>query len=243
MLGWVAVTGSAPFICGTLIQGLLILNVSSYEPERWHGTLFYWFILILCTVACTLCSNVLPLLQKLSMTLHVVLFLALIITMSVVSPAKNTTEFVFTTFYNYSGWSNDGLAWCIGLLSSAYVLIGYDGAMHLSEEMQGAATQVPWAMTGAVLVNGVMGFAFLIALLYCMGDVNSVVNTPTGFPIIQMFLNITGNMAATTVMTASILFMAFLATIGLLTSAGRMVWSFARDKGELEARRKKKDPA
>ncbi|KAF9879584.1 hypothetical protein CkaCkLH20_03127 [Colletotrichum karsti] len=231
-LGWISFAGSAPFIAGTQIQGLLVLNYpDSYTFERWHGTLLYWAVLVCSACVCVFCSRILPLLEKITMGLHIGFFVIILIAMVVVAPEKHSAAFVFTTFENNSGWSNDAVAWCIGLLSCCYVLAGYDGATHLSEEMDDAAVGVPHAMVGSVLINGVLGFAFLIALLFCMGDVDSALATSTGFPIIQIFYNITGNLAATNAMTAAITIMAAISTVPLLTSAARMMWAFASDQG------------
>ncbi|KAK1515847.1 uncharacterized protein CCOS01_13045 [Colletotrichum costaricense] len=231
-LGWVALAGSAPFLAGTQIQGLLILNYpDSYTSERWHGTLLYWAILLGSALVCIFCSNILPLLEKITMTLHVGFYLVILIVMAVVSPTKHSASFVFATFENNSGWSNDGIAWCIGLLSCCYVLAGYDGATHLSEEMENAQVGVPRAMVGCVIINGALGFTFLITLLFCMGDIESALNSTTGFPIIQIFYNITGSLAAANALTAAVTIMAIVSTIPLITSAARVMWAFARDQG------------
>ncbi|KXH56751.1 hypothetical protein CSAL01_03195 [Colletotrichum salicis] len=184
-LGWVALAGSAPFLPGTQIQGLLIFNYpDSYTSERWHGTMLYWAILLSSALICIFCSNVLRLLEKITMALHVGFYLIILIIMAVVSPTKHSASFVFATFGNNSGWLNDGIAWCIGLLSCCYVLMGYDGATHLSEEMDNADIGVPRAMVGCVVINGALGFKFLITLLFCMGDFELALSSPTGFPII-----------------------------------------------------------
>lgn len=231
--GWITVSASAPFLAGTMIQGLLVLNLSpdNYTFERWHGTLIYWAILLGAACICIFCSDMLPLLEKLSMALHIGLFFVIIIVMCVVSPTKNSAAFVFTSFENNSGWSNDGVAWCIGLLSFCYVVIGYDGATHLSEEMHNAATGVPRAMVSAVVINGALGFAFLVAILFCMGDIASALDTNTGFPIIQIFYNITGSKGAASAMSSAVVLMASLSTIPLVASAARVMWAFARDQG------------
>ncbi|KAK1675403.1 amino acid/polyamine transporter I [Colletotrichum godetiae] len=231
-LGWVALAGSAPFLAGTQIQGLLIFNYpDSYTFERWHGTMLYWAILLGSALVCIFCSNVLPLLGKITMALHVGFYLIILIVMAIVSPTKHSASFVFATFGNNSGWSNDGIAWCIGLLSCCYVLMGYDGATHLSEEMENADIGVPRAMVGCVVINGALGFTFLITLLFCMGDIELALNSPTGFPIIQIFYNITGTLAATNALTAAVTIMATISTISLITSAARVIWAFARDQG------------
>ncbi|RGP78393.1 hypothetical protein FLONG3_3529 [Fusarium longipes] len=231
-LGWVALAGSAPFLCGTQIQGLIVLNDPEYVFERWHGTMLFWAVLIGAAAICILCSNALPLIEKLTLVIHVGFFIIIIITMAVVSPTKHTPEFVFTKFENNSGWANDAVAWSIGLLSSCYVLIGYDGATHLSEEMEKAETGVPRAMVGCILINWPLGFAFLLVVLFYMGDVASALNTPTGFPIIQIFYNMTGSVTAATCLAGAITAMAALSTVPLITSAARIMWAFARDGGQ-----------
>ncbi|KAF5571404.1 HNM1-choline permease [Fusarium phyllophilum] len=231
-LGWIASAGSAPFLAGTQIQGLLVLNYpDSYDFQRYHGTLLFWAVLLGSACICIFCSNKLPLIEKLTLVLHVTFFIAIIVTMAVTSPTKHSAEWVFSHFENNSGWGNDAVAWSIGLLSSCYVLIGYDGATHLSEEMSNAEMGVPRAMVGCILVNGPLGFAFLLIILFFMGDISAALATPTGFPIIEIFLHMTGSVAAATTMTAMITVMACLSTVPLLTAAARIMWAFARDGG------------
>ncbi|KAF4433762.1 HNM1-Choline permease [Fusarium acutatum] len=231
-LGWIASAGSAPFLAGTQIQGLLVLNYpDSYVFQRYHGTLLFWAVLLGSACICIFCSNKLPLIEKLTLVLHVTFFIAIIVTMAVTSPTKHSAEWVFSHFENNSGWGNDAVAWSIGLLSSCYVLIGYDGATHLSEEMNNAEMGVPRAMVGCLLVNGPLGFAFLLIILFFMGDISAALATPTGFPIIEIFLHMTGSVAAATTMTAMITVMACLSTVPLLTAAARIMWAFARDGG------------
>ncbi|KAJ4247458.1 hypothetical protein NW762_013133 [Fusarium torreyae] len=232
-LGWVALAGSAPFLAGTQIQGLLVLNYpDSYTFERWHGTMLFWAILIGSACICIFFSNSLPLIEKLTLVLHIGFFIIILVVIATVSPTKHSAEFVFAHFENNSGWGNDAVAWSIGLLSSCYVLIGYDGATHLSEEMERAETGVPRAMVGSILINGPLGFGFLITVLFFMGDIASALNTPTGFPIIQIFYNVTGSIAAATALTGAITAMASLSTVPLITSAARIMWAFARDGGK-----------
>lgn len=49
------------------------------------------------------------------------------------SPTRNSAKFVFATFLNETGWDNNGIVWILGLLQSAYALVGYDVVAHLSE--------------------------------------------------------------------------------------------------------------
>ncbi|PCH07908.1 Amino acid/polyamine transporter I [Penicillium occitanis (nom. inval.)] len=228
--GWISFTASAPFLAATMIQGLMILNLPSYEPQRWHGTLLYWALVGLSTIINIWGSRLLSVVEGLSLFVHLAAFLANFIIILVVTPAKNSASFVFTLYENNSGWSSDGVAWSIGMLSSCYVLTGFDGAIHLAEEMPYPEVAVPYCMLSSVAINGTLGFAFVLAILFCMGDIEAALDTDTGYPIIEILRYITGSTAASTAMTCTLILMAVLATVALIPSASRMVWSLARDR-------------
>ncbi|KAE8164610.1 amino acid/polyamine transporter I [Aspergillus tamarii] len=228
--GWIAVAASAPFLSGTMIQGLLVLNYDDYVFQRWHGTLIFWAILIISAMINIQGSRLLPLVENISLGFHVVAFIIVLVVICVVSPTKHIPEFVFVDTINNSGWGSNGIAWCVGMLCSCYVLVGYDGAIHLCEEMKSPRADIPIAMIGTILINGTMGFGFLVAILFCMGDLNTALDTTTGYPIIEIFYNITRNTRSATALCSTIVIMAGLASISLLTSASRMVWVLARDK-------------
>ena len=78
-----------------------------------------------------------------------------------------------------------------------------------------------------------MTLPFIIALLYCIGDVNEVLSSPLGLtsPFTQIMYNITDNTGGTIFMALISTYVAFAAGIDLYGAAGRMVWCLARDKG------------
>ena len=78
-----------------------------------------------------------------------------IISIVLLSTSKKTkADFVFTEFQNETGWS-DGMAWILGLLQSALSLIGFDAALHMTEEMPRPSVDAPRAIMYAVAVGGV----------------------------------------------------------------------------------------
>jgi choline transport protein len=86
-------------------------------------------------------------------------------------------------------------------------------------------------MLASIVINGIMGFGFLLAILFCMGDITEAMQTATGYPIIEIFYQISGNRATTSAMSCALIVPAVFATILLLLTASRMVWSFALDAG------------
>lgn len=101
----------------------------------------------------------------------------------------------------------------------------------MAEEVQNASIAVPWSMVCTVLINGVLGFAVVLALCFCMGDLDTAITSPTGYDFIEIFFNATRSHVGTSVMSAILITLVICATFGFLASASRQTWAFARDKG------------
>ena len=101
----------------------------------------------------------------------------------------------------------------------------------MSEEVKKASTTMPRIMMLTVLINGILAFGFLIALLFSVGDIEAALNTPTGYPIIQIFYQATGSTKGATLMMSAIIIIAFCSAFGIVASVSRLTWAFARDQG------------
>ncbi|KPM38496.1 hypothetical protein AK830_g8056 [Neonectria ditissima] len=233
--GWISVggqivlTASAAFAAGLQAQSLIIINEDDYVGTRWQGMLFYWAILAYAAVLNIWGMKAMPHINLASGILHVVAFVGIIITIGVMAP-KNTSSFVFTEFVNSSGWKSDGISWLVGMQSAVYPFLGYDAACHLAEELPHAARNVPLAMVGSVVVNGVIGFVYCIILLYCSSSLDSLLQSRTGFPFMQIFLDATQSRAAATIMSLMPVLIATAATVAGVASTSRTLWAFARDR-------------
>jgi amino acid transporter len=60
---------------------------------------------------------------------------------------------------------------------------------------------------------------------------SSVLQTPTGYPYIQIFYNVTRSLAATNAMTALILILGFFGNVTVMAGSSRQLFAFARDEG------------
>ena len=89
---------------------------------------------------------------------------------------------------------------------------------------------VPIAILGSVVVNGVLGFAYCLVLLFSLGDLNSLLASPTGFPFMQLFENTTQSVAGGTILSLVVSLVAVAANAAGLISTSRTAWAFARDK-------------
>lgn len=105
--------------------------------------------------------------------------------------------------------------------------------MEMSEEINNASTVVPQAIIVSIVFNGIMGFAMLIGYLFCLGNLDDVLNSEEtiGYPFLYVFQTATGSTAGAAVMGMVVVILGVCSTVGVLASSSRMVWSFARDRG------------
>ena len=129
ILGWVTVfawqsnVASVGYIAAMQIQALVALNYESYVYERWHGSMIFWAVLIVSTCVNVFGIKILPHLETIAGIFHVCLFFVFLVPLVYLSPHP-TAAAVFTDFENSSGWNNNVVSWCIGLLTVTYPFIG-----------------------------------------------------------------------------------------------------------------------
>ncbi|RMZ24784.1 hypothetical protein D0859_11171 [Hortaea werneckii] len=99
--------------------------------------------------------------------------------------------------------------------------MGADGATHMTEEARNPRTTIPWALITSISLNGSLGFGMLLALLYCQGDVMQNLESPTGFPFLEAFLQ------ALRILLVLLIF----ANVAVLAATSRTTYAFAQDNG------------
>ncbi|KGO74488.1 Amino acid/polyamine transporter I [Penicillium italicum] len=234
VLGWQAAFASICYLCGTLIQGLLVFNYSDpsgwvYGFERWHGTLLTIAIAAVGTVVNTWGYKILPPMEGLILAIHLFGFVVVVVLMWTLYPGQASGESVWKVFTNSGEWPSMSLACLVGQLTPIFSWTGPDAATHMSEEVQNAALVVPWCMVSTALINGGLGFIMLITLLYKMGDIQDVLAPASGFSFLPAVNHATGSMAATNAVAAIILVMEVCSAIGILATVSRQTFAFARD--------------
>ena len=229
MSGWQAFLASDGYLNGLLIQGLIVLAYPGYDFKVWHGVMLYWAIIAFCVFINTRVSSLLPKFEGLILILHVLGFFAILFPLVILGPHENPKE-VFTTFINSGNWPTAGLSFMVGLLGNVFAFFGADAAIHMSEEIQSAATVVPQSIMFSIVLNGSMGFGMAIALLFCLGDIDAALNTPTGYPFIEIFYQAVQSRTGASIMVSVIIVLALCSTVGTMASASRQLWSFSRDR-------------
>ncbi|GFF51259.1 choline transport protein [Aspergillus lentulus] len=214
-----------------MMVGVVAINYpETYTYERWHVTLLVIAVALVALLFNTLLAQKLPLIEGIILVIHCFGFFGILIPLWVLSPRPAASD-VFGSIEDRGGWGNNGLACLVGLVGPIYALIGPDSAVHMSEEIRDASRVLPLGMIWTLILNGSTGFVMIVTLAFCVGDIDHVLESQTGFAFIQVFLNSTGSVGAATGMTVVIMAMQFCAAISNVATTSRQVYAFARDKG------------
>lgn len=229
-LAWIATVATETIFAGLIIQGLLIVNYPDYDSKMWQGTLLAWLVVAVAIFINVVVPGLLPRFEIFILVFHIAGFIAILTTLLVTSPI-GTASSVFETSLNEGGWPTQGLSYCVGFLGNVATFVGADASVHMAEEIENAAINVPRAITISMIFNGLLGFAMMLTVLFCIGDISSVLNSKTGFPFIQIFYNSNKSIGGAVAMSVVVLALTWACAIGITTTASRMTWSFARDRG------------
>jgi choline transport protein len=101
----------------------------------------------------------------------------------------------------------------------------------MSDEVKNAERRIPQSMILSVLINGAQAFIMVIVLLLCIGDAEAALNSPTGYPVIEILRQATGSNVGATVLIVMLAWNGLVALFSSLASVSRLTWAFARDKG------------
>ncbi|KAI1816332.1 choline transport protein [Poronia punctata] len=228
--GWLTLVTTEGFFCAQFIQAAAVIaSNGTYEIKQWATYLIFLAVLTFTTCANIWGNRILGRWNDAALYWSLLGVVVISIVMLATSD-KNDAHFVFAEFQNETGWS-DGLAWILGLLQSALSLIGFDAVLHMTEEMPTPSIDAPRAMLYAVGVGGVTGTFFILVILFTITDPETILNTATNMPISELIFQSTGSRAAATVLTLVLAVCFVNGTNGSITSASRLLYAMARDKG------------
>lgn len=150
-LAWIATTATETIFAGTMIQGLIILDNPDYDSKQWQGTLLAWLVIAVAIFVNVIVPGLLPKFEILILVFHVAGFIAIMTVLWVYSPHGSAAS-VFTVSLNEGGWSSQGLSYCVGFLGNVATFVGADASVHMAEEIDNAALNIPRAICGSMLM-------------------------------------------------------------------------------------------
>ena len=100
----------------------------------------------------------------------------------------------------------------------------------MAEEIKGASLVVPRSIMISAALNGALGFAILLTVLFFVGNIDEALNSPTTFPFMSIIHQATQSTGGTAIMASIVVVMEICAVMAGLASSSRMFWAFCRDR-------------
>ncbi|CCE63382.1 hypothetical protein TPHA_0E02920 [Tetrapisispora phaffii CBS 4417] len=229
--GSVFTSASTTLSVATEVVGMYALKHPEFKPQRWHVFICFELLhLFLMLFNCY--GKSLPLISSSSLYISLTSFFTITVTVLACSSGKfNDSKFVFASFYNETGWKNNGIAFITGLINPAWSFSCLDCATHMAFEVEKPEKIIPLAIMGTIAIGFVTSFCYVIAMFFSIRDLDKLLNSTTGAPILDIFNQALGNSSGAIFLGCLILFTSFGCVIACHTWQARLCWSFSRNKG------------
>ena len=230
-MSYQAGNASGFFLVGTIIQCLAMVNYPEYTAPNWQSTMCVLGVVVVSGVFNIFFSRFFPMVNNISMVLHLAGFVAIVIVLWVLAPHPPARD-VLLDFQNSGGWATTGLSLMVGQISAIAALGCSDAAAHMSEEVSDAGLSVPRSMMWTFYINGSTGLIFLVSVLFAIPSVEDALADPTGYPFFYIFkLAMPDTNVGTNILTVLTIWTLMVGNVSFTASCARQAWSLARDRG------------
>lgn len=218
IIGWWLASGSvANFIASMLVEIVAIWH-PGFEPHQWQIYLIYVALIWLAAALNILGSGMLPLYNQFIFVLSILTLGSTIFTLFIVGRNYHASAaFIFADTTGQSGWSSRGFTFLLATTNAVFGFLGSDCGAHLCEEIANPAKYVPMVIMYPLLVGLLTAFPFAASLIYSITDLEAVLNTVTGLPLIEIYFQATGSRVAASVLLSAFAFCFF----GCLAGVGK----------------------
>ena len=209
---------------------MVALNDPSYTSKQWHVVLIIYAVVGTGVLINIFTYKLVPIIELLAGICHMCLFVIFMVVLVVLGQGQqHTAEYVFTGRAVESGWRDTFVTWNIGMLTCTWSFTGFDGALHMSEEVRKAKHAVPRALFWTIALNGIMAYGMVLALLFASGSLTDVLDS--SFPVMVILQNVTGSTRATTALLSGLFIISYCVGLASIASVSRLTWAWARDGG------------
>lgn len=230
-LAWVFGAASMSSIIGNTIVQMYGLNHPDFVAESWHVFVVYIIITWMACLSVCFFNRAMPYLNNIGIFFILVGFIITIIVLAVM-PSRNgqpraTNEFVWTEWSADIGYPS-GFVFVTGMLNGAFSVGVPDVVSHLAEEIPNPSRNVPIAIGLQMGIGFITGFAYLVSIMYAINDYDALFEV--AYPIAEIYRQGTGSAAGAIGLLMLALICVTICLVGLYITAGRTLWTLARDE-------------
>ncbi|EGW33611.1 uncharacterized protein SPAPADRAFT_55457 [Spathaspora passalidarum NRRL Y-27907] len=230
-IGSVFTSASITMSIATQIIGMSVLQNPQKTVKKWQVFLLFEAVNIFLLIF-NIFERAQPYVSKSALFISLSSFFIIIITVLAMSGGEfQSASFVFSDFTNMTGWNSGAIAFFTGLVNPSWAFSCLDAATHIAEETTRPRTDIPKAICMTVVIGFITSFCFAIAMFFCMKNLDSIADSNTGVPIMDIFYSATSSKGAALGLQFLVLLTAVGCNISCHTWQARLCWSFSRDNG------------
>ncbi len=129
-------------------------------------------------------------------------------------------------YFGFGGLTHDS-PWILAFLLGAFTIVGFEASGNLAEETDEPERVVPRAMWTSVVLSGVLGMIFLIAIGAASYNLSAL--SASGTPVADIVTHVLGSVVGK-VFLVFVLFSIFACGLVIFITASRLTWAMARDE-------------
>lgn len=232
-LAWIFGTTSLSSVLASLILAMYGLFHPDYVYQRWHTFVTFLICTWCCCGVVLFANKLLPTINKIGLFL-ILAGVAITILVCAIMPTATgsghaSSAFVWRDFLNQTGYTSDGFAFVAGMLNASFAVGTPDCVAHLAEEIPKPRVNVPKAIALQMVVGLSTAFFYLIAIFYSINDFDALIASTSTSPLAELYTQATSSRAGALGLLIVIFLPIVCTCIGAYITAGRMLWTLARD--------------
>lgn len=230
VLGWWLTSASVLNFAASMVLSCANLWYPDYVIQRYQQWLVYVLLTWMVAVVNIFGANVIPYVHKLTFIVAVLSLGSTIITLLVCSRNRYpSASWVFGDFQNSTGWESDGLSYVLAIANAVYAFLGTDCGAHMCEEIKNPGKNVPRVILWPIFMGLITAWPFCVACMAAITDVNAVINTSTGLPLLEIYYQGTQSKVGATILMALFAYCFFGCAMANGTTSSRTLWAISRD--------------
>ncbi|KAK3618903.1 hypothetical protein LTR22_026194 [Elasticomyces elasticus] len=230
-LGWVFTHAACCAIVATLTLALINLCKPEFDISvRWQMFLLYVAVAAVCWSINLFGLKGVATLEIIGCWITVIGVVVFTILLLVKAP-KASARAVFIDTNNDTGYRSTAFVILLGLFNSFSTLMGLDGPAHLAVELPQPKRILPRVMLIVITSQFFVGVVWIIVLGSSITDLHSIVETPTGVPVLELIRQATNSDAAAIAFCLILIINNGTSALGSAITMSRQGYAFARDGG------------
>ncbi|KAK7523102.1 choline transporter [Phyllosticta citriasiana] len=230
---WIFGSASMSSILANDMLAMYGLFHPSFVPQAWHTFVVYVIMTWCCCLTVLFANRALPAINEIGLFLILAgVFVTALVCATMPSSSGSghaSNDFVWCDWLNQTGWTSDGFVFVAGMLNASFAVGTPDCIAHLAEEIPKPSTNVPKAIAAQMVVGLTTAFIYLVAIFYSISDFEALLSNKYTSPLAELYYQATLSRTG----ALGLIIVVFLPTvctcIGTYITAGRILWTLARD--------------